>query len=157
MTLFYKKWARHYLSYLINPERLEEDKEISEKRHFEIHSDFINSDNVGVRLPQLLADHPDNRMAFEYYMASLLLEKNLGDFAENIYRLKDLGYKSIPVHYEEALLAYMSLAQKNIVPVGYTISQTTLKRLSDYTGTIYSIGSNAKITAREMYNKFGKT
>jgi len=156
-TLFYRIWAKHYLSFVNHPERLKEDKEISEKRYFEIHSDFINSDNFGVRLPQLLADHPDNRMVFEYFMASLLLDKNLGDFAANIYRLKELGYRSIPVHYEEALLAYMSLAKKNIVPEGYTIAPATRNRLSDYAGTIYSFGSNAKMAAREMYSKFGKT
>ncbi|MDO9340327.1 MAG: DUF6057 family protein [Bacteroidales bacterium] len=156
-TLFYRKWAQHYLNYVNDPERLNEDKEISEKRHFEIHSDFINSDNFGVRLPQLLADHPDNHMVFEYFMASLLLDKNLDGFAANIYRLKELGYKSIPVHYEEALLAYMSYAKKNIVPEGYTISLATRNRLSDYAATIYSFGDNTGMAARAMYSKFGKT
>ena len=156
-TLFYRKWAQHYLLYVNHPERLKEDREISEKRHFEIYSDFINSDNFGVRLPQLLADHPDNRMVFDYLMASLLLEKNLGGFAANIYRLKELGYKTIPVHYEEALLAYMSYAKKNIVPEGYTISMATRNRLSDYASTIYSFGDNTDMAAKAMYSKFGKT
>jgi hypothetical protein len=156
-TLFYRNWAQFYLSYVNHPELLDEDKEISEKRHFSVHSDFINSDNFGVRLPQLLADHPDNRMVFEYLMASFLLDKNLEGFAANIYRVKELGYKTLPVHYEEALIAYMSYANKDIVPEGYTISQATRNRLSDYATAIYTYGNNTDLAAREMYREFGKT
>jgi hypothetical protein len=156
-TLFYREWAHHYLSFVNHPELIKGDKEISEKRHFEIYSDFISSDNFGVRLPQLLADHSDNRMVFEYYMASLLLDKNLDGFASNIYRLKELGYKSIPVQYEEALLAYMSYSKKNIVPEGYNISMATRDRLSDYAGAIYSFGDNTDKAASAMNSRFGKT
>jgi hypothetical protein len=156
-TIFYRKWARHYLTYIDFPERLAEDKEISEKRQFEIHTDFISADNFGVRLPYLLREHSDNRMAFEYFMAALLLDKNLEDFTANIYRIKDFGYKYIPVHWEEALLAYMSYLKKDIVPEGYTISLATRKRLSDYANTIYSFGDNTDKAAREMAGKFGKT
>jgi len=156
-TLFYRNWAQSYLSYVNHPELMNKNKELSEKRHFRIHTDFINSDNFGVRLPQLLADHPDNRMVFEYFMASLLLDKNLEGFAANIYRVKELGYKILPVHYEEALIAYMSYTNKNIIPEGYTISQTTRNRLSDYAATIYNYGNNIDFAAREMYSKFGKT
>ncbi|HUX58590.1 MAG TPA: DUF6057 family protein [Bacteroidales bacterium] len=156
-SLFYRKWAQHYLTFVNHPESLREDKEISEKRYFEIHSDFISSDNFGVKLPQLLADHPDNRMVFEYYMASLLLDKNLGEFVANVYRLKELGYTSVPVHYEEAMLAYMSMTGKNIVPEGYTISLASRNRLSDYVSTINSFENNMKMAARSMYGKFGKT
>ena len=156
-TLFYRTWAQPYLSYVNHPELMNENKEISEKRHFRIYTDFISSDNFGVRLPQLLADHPDNRMVFEYFMASLLLDKNLEGFATNIYRVKELGYKTLPIHYEEAIIAYMSYSGKNIIPEGYTISRATRNRLSEYAALIYNYVNNTDLAAREMYNKFGKT
>jgi len=156
-TLFYRNWANHYLPYVNDPELIKRDKEISEKRHFEIHSDFISSDNIGVRLPQLLADHPDNRMVFEYLMTSMLLDKNLGGIAENIYRLKELGYKSIPVLYEEAMMAYMSMTNKDIVPEGYHISITTRNRLLEWADMINSFGNNTNAAARAMYSKYGKS
>jgi len=156
-TLFYHKWAQHYLHYLNHPELIEKDKEISEKRHFEITSDFISSDNIGVILQLLLAEHFDNKIVFEYYMASLLLEKKLEIFAENVYRLKELGYTSIPIHYEEALLVYMSYTNKNIVPEGYTISMSTRNRLSAFVEMINSFGNNTNIAARSMDSKFGNT
>ena len=157
-SLFYKSWARHYLDYIHHPEHISEDREIDGKIHFEIHSDFMSSrDNYDIRLQQLLENHPDNQMAFEYMMASMLLEKNLNGFAANIYRLKELGYKSIPVHYEEAMLAYMSYAKKDIIPEGYTISVTTQNHFSDYAKLFFSLGDNQDKAARAMYSKFGKT
>ena len=98
---------------------------------------------------------PVVELDFTFY--ALLLDKNLESFAQNIYRLEDLGYTEIPLHYEEALIAYMSYTNKNIIPEGYTISQTTRNRLSDYAATIYNYGNNIDLAAREMYSKFGKT
>jgi hypothetical protein len=157
-SLFYRKWAKQYLYYTDHPELLTGDKEISEKIHFAINTDFMSSrDNSDIRLKQLLENHPDNRMAFEYIMASMLLEKDLKGIAENIYRLKDLGYKSIPAHYEEALLAYMSYAKENVIPVGYSISQTTQNLFNEYAKMFFSFNGNQDRAARDMYGKFGRT
>jgi hypothetical protein len=157
-TLFYSKWARHYLHYVDNPELISKDKEIADKIHFQVHTDFMSSrDEYDIRLHQLIENHPDNRMAFEYIMASFLLEKDLNGFAANIHRIKELGYKSIPVHYEEAILAYMSYTDRNIVPEGYSISNATRNLFNDYAKMFYSVGSNSENAARAMYGKFGKT
>ncbi len=157
-SLFYRRWAHKYHFYINYPEKITEDKEIAEKIHFEIQSDFMSSrDNHDIRLEQLLENHPDNRMAFEYNMASMLLEKNLYGFATNIYRLKELGYKSIPVHYEEALLAYMSYTKKDIVPEGYSISIATQNLFADYAKMFFSLSNNSDKEAMAMYSKFGKT
>ncbi len=157
-SLFYRRWAQKYLHYINHPEQITEDKEIAEKIHFEIQSDFMSSrDNYDIRLKQLLENHPDNRMAFEYNMSSMLLEKNLNGFASNIYRLKELGYKSIPVHYEEALLAYMSYTKKDIVPEGYSISITTQSLFADYAKMFFPLSNNPEKAAMAMYSKFGKT
>lgn len=157
-SLFYRNWAKLYLSYIDNPRLLDADEEIKEKRHFEIHKDFISSMNINdIRLPQLLENHPDNRMAFEYFMSSMLLEKNLGGFASNIYRIKELEYKFIPVHYEEAILVYMHYSKKNIIPEGYSISKTTLTNFFEYVNMVTSFGNNRKLAADKMYRKYGKT
>jgi hypothetical protein len=157
-SLFYRRWAQHYLLYINSPERIREDKEIAEKSHFKISKDLIGSRyNFGARLPQILSDHPDNRMAFEYFMASMLLNKNLGDFAANIYRIKELGYNSIPVHYEEAMLAFMSYTKKNIIPEGYAISVNTHNRFSEYANKYVSFGDKSDLAARSLYGQYGKT
>ena len=156
-TLFYREWARHYQELLDDPDLLAKDKEITEKRYFHMHTDILASlDGRDIGLLRMLQDHPDNRMAFEYYMASLLLTRDLDKFAENVYRLKDLGYTYIPVHYEEAMLAYLDHAKKNIVPAGYSISQETFIRLSGYVD-IFNSSSNRNSAARSLYPNYGGT
>jgi hypothetical protein len=156
-TLFYRKWARHYQKFLDNPELLINDREIMGKRHFEMHTDiFASLTGKDIGFFQLIEDHPDNRMAFEYYMASLLLNRDLDAFAANIFRIKDLGYSYIPAHYEEAMLVYMDHTKKNIVPDGYSISRETLKRLSGYL-KIFNSARDRNQAARSLYKDYGGT
>ncbi len=132
-SLFYRDWAKRYRKYTSNPDLLLTDQEIAAKRHFMIHDDFVaQSKESDIYLRQLLENHPDNRMAFEYYMVSLLLDKNLNEFAANIIRIKDFGYKEIPLHFEEALLIYMGYAKRNAVPQGYGIRKTTIQNFQNY-------------------------
>lgn len=157
-TLFYRKWAQHYRNYLDDPNLLLNDPEIIEKRHLLIHVDFIvSTNNKNSVLSQLLKSHPDNRMAFEYYMAALLLDKDISAFAANINRLKDFGYKEIPEHYEEALLVYMFYAKKNIVPEGYLIRESTIQRFSDYSNAYSSYSGNANMAAQNLNKRYGNT
>jgi hypothetical protein len=156
-TLFYRKWAQHYLSLIDDPELLAADDEISSGRKLLIKADFINSNNFGGRLTHLLREHPENRMAFEYLMASFLLDKNLDGFAANISRIKGLDYKTLPVLFEEALAAHMSYTGVNSIPEGYTISMQTRERLEAYARAAYSSGPDNSRTAEKLYVRFGKT
>jgi hypothetical protein len=106
---------------------------------------------------QLLEDHSDNRMAFEYYMAQTLLDKNIDGFIAQLGRLRELGYSRIPVHYEEAMLVYMSHTDKDIAPEGYTLSRETIGRLSGYLGIINKYGNDRKKAARMLYPEYGGT
>jgi hypothetical protein len=159
-SLFYKNWARHYRKYALNPDLLLNDPEIASKRHFMIHEDFVARTNESdIELKQLLENHPDNRMAFEYYMSSLLLAKNLNEFAANIYRIKDFGYKEIPVHYEEALLMYMGATKRNAVPEGYGIRKATIQNFQNYAKAYGRASQSGKsVNAAESISRsFGNT
>jgi hypothetical protein len=134
------------------------DPEIAGKRHFLINTDFVSGSNdSGIALKPLLDDHPDNRMAFEYYMASLLLDKNLAAFADNIDRIKSFGYKEIPLHYEEALLIYMSYVKKNVLPAGYGIHKTTVQRFQNYAKAYSSHSGSPQSAAKSFYKSYGNT
>jgi hypothetical protein len=157
-SLFYRKWSQHYRKCLNDPNLLLEDREIAGKRHILIQTDFVagsNDSNIGLK--QLLDNHPDNRMAFEYYMSSLLLDKNLIAFADNIGRIKDFGYKEIPVHYEEALLLYMGYAKKNVLPPDYGIHRSTVQRFRDYAKAYSSLSGSPEAAAKSVYKSFGNT
>ena len=72
-SFFYRNWAKHYRNFLNDPELMLKDPEITGKRHFLIKTDFVSGSNdTGIALKPLLEDHPDNRMAFEYYMSSFV-------------------------------------------------------------------------------------
>jgi hypothetical protein len=155
-TLFYRKWAQHYNTYLSDPELAEKDLEISRNRALLIHSDFFSNAN-SMNLDDLLFNHPENKMAYEYLMASLLLEKNLDEFARIILKIKDYGYIKIPAHFEEALLFYNSYENKNIMPQGFSFRAETVRSFQDYATTYNTYANNRAAAAKELKKKYGKT
>jgi hypothetical protein len=157
-TLFYHAWAKEQRGLISDTASIALRQELMEKRKLLLKNDFIvdiNINNIG--LDRLLTEHPDNRMAFEYMMASFLLTKNLDAFASNIYRLKGLGYKRIPQHYEEALVLYAGLIRKDVVPVGYTISSRTREQFHQYASTFAANRYSMDNAARALYGGFGNT
>lgn len=161
-TLFYRKWSRNYRRLLHDPDLMQKDQEIMGKRQLLLDSDFLVDTNDNDKtLLYLLQLHPDNRMAYEYFMASLLLGKNITAFISYITSLKSYHFKEIPVHYEEAILVYMSKIQKNIVPKGYKIRETTIRRFmdysNDYSNARSSFSGDLNLMAQKLYENYGKT
>jgi len=161
-TLFYRKWAQHYQNYLQDTDMVQRDQEIMKEHHFLLNSDFIiDTNNHDQLLFQLLKNHSDNRMAYEYFMASFLLDKNITTFAANINQLRYYGFKEIPVHYEEAILVYMNQTQKNIVLEGYQIRESTIKRFdnyhNDYSNAYSRYSGDLNKMAQSLYKAYGTT
>jgi hypothetical protein len=96
-------------------------------------------------------------MAFEYYMAQSLLNKDIDGFISQTGRLRGLGYSRLPVHYEEAMLVYMTHTDKDIVPEGYEISRETIGRLSGYLDILNTYGNNRKKASQMLYTEYGGT
>lgn len=155
-TLFYRKCAQYYDNCLSDTALASNDSEISRNRDFLVHSDFI-SNAYTLNLEDLLINHPENKMAYEYYMASLLLDKRLDEFAQDILKLKDYGYSRIPVHFEEALIFYNSYENKNIMPEGFSFRPGTIQRFQDYARTYSEYRSNLTVAANQLKKRYGKT
>jgi hypothetical protein len=153
-TMFYKDWAAKYKTYVSDTAQISQNKELAEKRQFLAKNDFISYD---LGLTELLKEHPKNRMAFEYLMAVFLLNKDITNFAANIYRLKELGYREIPVNFEEALLFCMTYFKKDLVPEGYSIRPATIQRKNEYIAQISRCGGDRDKAARVLYKQFGNT
>jgi hypothetical protein len=157
-SLFYKKWAEHYLGMSSNPELLKLDKEISDKRELIIKNDFFaGMDNSQLGLEKLLENHPHNKMAFEYYMAMLLLNKDMDTFSKEISRLKEFGYKEIPIHFEEAILWYIGYSKQNIIPKGFNVRKSTLERFKNYIYSYSRKNVSPNVLANSMGKEFGTT
>jgi hypothetical protein len=155
-TLFYRKFTREYVNYLKNPAMADKDPDISRNRDLMIHSDFVSNGN-DLNLLDLLNNHPENKMAYEYLLASMLLDKRLDAFAKYILRIKDYGYSILPVHIEEALILFNSFENKNIMPAGFSFRPETIRRFKGYLEKYNSYGDNTELAAKELKNTYGKT
>jgi hypothetical protein len=161
-TLFYRKWAQPYKAMLKDPDLRQKDPEIIQKRKLLLNSDFlIDANNTDQLLFQLMKFQPDNRMAYEYFMSALLLDKNITSFTGYTYLLRHYGFKEIPVCYEEAMLVIMNQTQKNIVPEGYSIRNTTIQRFnnyfSDYSNALSAFSGNPELMSKKLNEKYGAT
>jgi hypothetical protein len=155
-TLFYRKWAERHVRYLFNPDLGEEDPEITQYRDLLVRSNFFSEVN-GLNLQDLLKSHPENRMAYEYLLASLLLDRNLDVFAKVVLDLKYHGYSRMPLHIEEALIFYNFYEHQKVIPEGYSFSQETINRFNDYARTYTMFRTDRKVAAYELGKKYGKT
>ncbi len=155
-TLFYRKWAQQHIKYLSDTTLVKEDPEISLYKDLLVRYNFFSEVN-GLNLIDLLDNHPENKMAYEYLLASLLLDRNLDDFARVVPNLKDYGYKSIPLHVEEALVFYNFIEKKRIIPGGYSVRQETLDRFEDYIMTYSRYSSDLNVAAIELRKKYANT
>mgnify|MGYP006901954428 CR=1 FL=1 len=153
---FYRKWVLKYERLLSDPASLANDPEIKRNRNFLVNKNFI-SNATGMNLDNLLENHPENKMAFEYYLADLLLRKELDSFAENISRLKELGYTSIPLCFEEALIFYNFYENKQVIPEGFSFRPETVARFNEYAGLYTKFRSDRAAARYELGKKFRNT
>jgi len=158
-SYFYNGWAAHYLAIANNPELLQQDKEISERRQLLIQDDFFkgSSRNSALSLDKLLENHPHNKNAFEYYMAELLLKKDLVSFVAAIKQLKDFGYKEIPIAFEEAIIWYIGASKLKVIPEGFGIRKSTLQRFKDYIYAYHKYSGPPNLMAKSLEKEFGNS
>jgi hypothetical protein len=155
-TLFYRKWAQQHIKYLSDPALAGKDPEISGYSYLLVSSNFFSEVN-GLNLQDLLRNHPENKMAYEYLLASLLLDRNLGGFAKVVPDMKYYDYNRMPLHVEEALIFYNSYEKEKIIPEGYSFSPETVNRFNDYAKVYTKFRSNLKVAAYELRKKYGGT
>jgi hypothetical protein len=155
----HKKWALKYIPYLNNEKLLAVDPTLSEKRKLIPHDDFYsNTKHPQYDLFMLLTQHPENKMAFEYFMIDALMNHDLAKVAVNLKYLKNLGYDKIPVHIEEALMLFFALNKDYKVDLGdYKISTRTQNNFVAFSKLLLKFRQNHKEVQSEMYSQYGNT
>ncbi len=132
-TLHYRNWAKKYEAMLYRPDLVMADHELGEKLKILPRKDFsIRIRNPQTNIPPLLEDNPNNKKAFEYMIAWFLLEKKIGALVNEVGRMKDMPYSSIPRHIEEALLIYNMATGMFPDLGGLRISEETIERYGQY-------------------------
>ena len=104
-TLFYRNWANETLECIGNEKKINQNPEWAILKKYQFTEDFLFSEQEKDQMLGLLFAHcKSNRMAYDYLIAYTLLTKDLNHFIQYFPLGKDLGYKEIPAHYQEALI-----------------------------------------------------
>ncbi len=101
-TLFYDTWAEHAELYLYNEDRITGFPEWNQKKQNRLSNDFLfYYPEMPKMLGQLVLHNRDNRMAFDYFMASLLLTGDTRSFLANLNIQPQPGVDPFPKGYIE--------------------------------------------------------
>ncbi len=159
--LIYGRNARSLLSTMDNmkPDQAAYVNRINSYLHEEGHPG-TGEDSVEQILTGLLVQNPQNKMAFEYLMASYLLTGKVNKIAGNVTRMSDLGYKTIPVLYEEAILIYVgSVAKDHRAKLPrFKISPETIKRYQAFISIRNTLKPhNRQAVLQRLIREFGSS
>ncbi|MDX9725475.1 MAG: DUF6057 family protein [Bacteroidales bacterium] len=157
-TVFYRKWASELEKMINDPALIQAHPEFGEKLKLIPSTNFfVQFNEPQNNLPLIIESHPGNKTALEYYLAGLLLSKNVEIAVDNIRKLRSLGYTRIPRYLEEAaLIVYNSTG---IAPDlgGLPLSAESSDRFSRYF-TVYVAARQDQTRLKERMQKdFGDT
>lgn len=101
-SLFYRGWAEKAESYLNNEQMIESLPEWAEKRQFRLENDFLYYwPEMHKMLGQLVLRNRQNILAYDYFMASLLLIGDHNSFVANLPQQPKAGTNPFPAGYEK--------------------------------------------------------
>jgi len=157
-TIYYRDLASGYEKMADNPDLISSDPELFGKSMILPKSSFfIQFNEPQNNLPLLLSSQPENMKAFEYYMAGLLLTKNVEAVMNNVGKMKEAGYTLIPRFIEEAVLIYYNSTKIYPDLGGLEVSLETRERFAEYFAAYVSARKNASTLKEKMEEGFGDT
>ena len=101
-SLFYRKWAQQAETYLYNEEKIAQHPDWSRKRQTRLENDFLYYyPEMTKMLGQLVLRNRQNQMAYDYFMASLLLAGDPQSFVANLPQQPAPDADPFPKGYRE--------------------------------------------------------
>jgi hypothetical protein len=154
-TIHYRGWAEKYEKLLLNPVLINTDPDLGEKIRMLPKSDFFIVPDDVKNIDLFLQINPDNKRAFEYKIARLLLEKDMLAVVDEVKKMKDIGYSNIPRHIEEVVVAYKNLSKEVPDLDGLSVSPETEQRFLQYR-TVYAANKGNKSLIEKKLKKAEK-
>lgn len=144
----YRDWAKAQRA-LLDPKQAEQTDWVVAKRKQLPFTD--NPFDLTVTYPSAIAylvdDHPDNREAFEYAMAYLLIYKDLGTFMHYMELKRERG-EEFPKAYQEAICLYFAMNADPELFKQYPISEEVKGRFMRFMQQARSL---TPVTAKAQY------
>jgi len=157
-TIYYRKLANDLLKLADNPELIDSHPELGAKRKLLPKTNFfVQFNEPQNNLPLILEGDPNNREAFEYYLAGLLLTKNVEEAVANVKKMKAMGYAKIPRHLEEAVMIIYNSRQIFPDVGGLPVSADSQNRFSQYFTAYLAARQNPVQLKTLMAEKFSDT
>ena len=121
-------------------------------------TDRVAGADTRAALHHTLAEHPENRMAFEYLMLDALLNHRPDRVVENLPRFRRLAYDRLPRHLQEAILHHLQRTrQRRINLYGHTIDRTTVQRYQVFLKRLARHKDDAQAAWDALAEDFGAT
>jgi hypothetical protein len=159
-SLFYSGYAKNYERMLYNETAVNSDPELGSKRREKIKTDFFTiTDNPIANIERILATDSLNRKLFEYKMAYLLLKKDYQLIVKELPHLVILKYKKIPVHLEEAAVAYRVFSKQGPLPDlgNLAVSRQTDVRFNSFLTSLKLYNNDTRRAEPDLRKHFGNT
>lgn len=158
-SIFYRKDAKEFEKLLYNESAINSHYEYGKKRKTKVTNDFfVLSNEPAHNLDLILEKDSLNRMAFEYKLAYLMLQKDLNKIVEQLPKLQKFGYTRIPKHLEEAAVSYKLLKIGEFPNIGtLRINKEIENQFNQYYQTFNQFGNNPQRAQHALYNNFGDT
>ena len=106
-TLHYRQWAKKHELMLHRPDLMLSDPGLGAKIKLLPRKDFFISPSDALNIDLMLWSNPENKIALEYKLASLLLEKDYKAIVYQVKKMKNMAYDSLPRHIEEAITLFI--------------------------------------------------
>ena len=132
-TLFYGRWANHYLAILGDEQAIDNDTRYGAlrlKRQKQNDQLMYAKDQI---LAQLVEENPKNKLAADYLLAYTMLRLDLEKVTDYTLRLKDKVYQHVPKAVQESIAGYWILSHPNDslpMPINKEVFQTTASYFS---------------------------
>jgi len=151
--------AKMYDDYLKGKDIPEIDEIVKEKRALMPFTDFkVNRKTPSEDLLNLFADHPQNKMAYEYLMSCFLLENDIASFVKYYSIGRKLKYEKVPTLFQQALVLYSyELSRKGRSIGNFRLDKDIVGQFNEYISIMEKNEGNKEAAMDELYEKFGST
>ncbi len=158
-TLFYRDEARAFDKLLFDDGAVLADPLLGPAKRDKLETDFfVFTDDPYYNLTRAVSSEKANRNALDYLLAYCMLTENFEVIAEKLPKLESYGFARIPVHLEEAAMAYSTMLQGRLPDTGsLLISNQTIVRFNQFLQTFQSFGNDRKSAEPALRQRFGNT
>lgn len=154
-TLFYKPWATKMLTLIKSPEAVAEHplfKKLRANRYTK--ADYLFSDiEMDQMLGMLFTCNNHNRMAYEYLMCYVLLERDIVKFMEYYPLGQYVGYERIPRVLQQVIIGTWMQQHNDLRSMPYSVDAPTVNETVEFVRLYMSKGDRGQLdTPPYCYN-----